>query len=102
MATLNNDGNVDLFLTNGYISLDRNKSYWYDFAKVRRKQLHIGDAQNWPAFDGRSLSGYQQKRVWVNDGAGKFVDVAQAVGITIPTTDALWLSPISGIAAFSM
>jgi hypothetical protein len=30
--------------------------------------------------DGRSLSGYQQKRVWVNDGAGKFVNVAQAVG----------------------
>ena len=29
---------------------------------------------------GRSLSGYQQKRVWVNDGAGRFTDVAQAVG----------------------
>src|ERR1700688_2311673 len=32
--------------------------------------------------EGRSLSGYQQKRVWINDGAGKFVDVAQAVGAT--------------------
>jgi hypothetical protein len=32
--------------------------------------------------EGRSLSGYQQKRVWVNDGAGKFNDVAQAVGAT--------------------
>jgi hypothetical protein len=32
--------------------------------------------------DGRSLSGYQQKRVWLNDGAGKFNDVAQAVGVT--------------------
>jgi enediyne biosynthesis protein E4 len=28
------------------------------------------------------LSGYQNKRVWLNDGAGKFVDVAQAVGAT--------------------
>jgi hypothetical protein len=28
------------------------------------------------------LSGYQQKHVWLNDGAGKFVDVAQAVGVT--------------------
>ena len=34
------------------------------------------------AFNGRSLSGYQQKRVWINDGAGKFVDVAQSVGAT--------------------
>ena len=32
--------------------------------------------------DGRSLSGYQQKHVWLNDGAGKFIDVAQAVGVT--------------------
>ena len=33
-------------------------------------------------WQGRSLSGYQQKRVWINDGAGQFFDVAQAVGVT--------------------
>ena len=80
---LNNDGTLDLYLTNGYISLDRNRSYWYDFSKVAGgNSTIIGDAKNWPAFDGRSLSGYQSKRVWLNDGAGKFVDVAQAVGVT--------------------
>src|SRR3984957_13257041 len=80
---LNNDGTLDLYLTNGYISLDRNRSYWYDFSKVAGgNSIIIGDAKNWPAFDGRSLSGYQSKRVWLNDGAGKFVDVAQAVGAT--------------------
>jgi hypothetical protein len=42
----------------------------------------IADAKNWPPMDGRSLSGYQQKRVWLNDGAGQFFDVAQAVGVT--------------------
>jgi hypothetical protein len=78
---LNNDGTLDLYLTNGYISLDRNRSYWYDFSKVAGgNSTIIGDAKNWPAFEGRSLSGYQTKRVWLNDGAGKFVDVAQAVG----------------------
>src|SRR5277367_6543005 len=66
-----------------YISLDRNRSYWYDFSKVAGGNTAIiGDAKNWPAFEGRSLSGYQTKRVWLNDGAGKFVDVAQAVGVT--------------------
>jgi hypothetical protein len=80
---LNNDGTLDLYLTNGYISLDRNRSYWYDFSKVAGGNSSIiGDAKNWPAFEGRSLSGYQTKRVWLNDGAGKFVDVAQAVGVT--------------------
>ncbi|HXC00555.1 MAG TPA: CRTAC1 family protein [Terriglobales bacterium] len=80
---LNNDGTLDLYLTNGYISLDRNRSYWYDFSKVAGGNSSIiGDAKNWPAFEGRSLSGYQTKRLWLNDGAGKFVDVAQAVGAT--------------------
>ena len=31
---------------------------------------------------GRSLAGYQQKHVWLNDGAGQFFDVAQVVGVT--------------------
>ncbi|MBV8114043.1 MAG: VCBS repeat-containing protein, partial [Silvibacterium sp.] len=80
---LNNDGTLDLYLTNGYVSLDRNRSYWYDFSKVAGgNSTIIGDAANWPAMQGRSLSGYQQKHVWLNDGAGRFVDVAQAVGVT--------------------
>jgi hypothetical protein len=80
---LNNDGNLDLFVTNGYISLDRNRSYWYDFAKVAGGNSSIiADAANWPAFEGRSLAGYQTKRVWLNDGAGRFAEVAQAVGVT--------------------
>lgn len=80
---LNNDGTLDVYLTNGYVSADRSKSYWYDFSKVAGgNSTIIGDAANWPAMEGRSLSGYQQKRVWLNDGAGKFNDVAQAVGVT--------------------
>jgi hypothetical protein len=80
---LNNDGNLDLFLENGYVSLSRTRSYWYDFSKVAGGNSSIiSDASHWPAFDGRSLSGYQQKKVWINDGAGKFEDVAQAVGVT--------------------
>ena len=80
---LNNDGTQDLYLVNGYISADRNQSYWYDYSKVAGgNSAIIGDAKNWPAMRGRSLAGYQQKRVWVNDGAGKFTEVAQAVGAT--------------------
>jgi hypothetical protein len=80
---LNNDGYLDLYLTNGYISLSRKQSYWYDFSRVAGgNSTIIADAADWPAFNGRSLSGYQQKKVWINDGAAKFVDVAQAVGAT--------------------
>ena len=79
---LNNDGTLDLYLVNGYISADRNTNYWYDFSKIAGgNSTIISDAADWPSMDGRSLSGYQPKRVWLNDGAGKFVNVAQAVGV---------------------
>jgi hypothetical protein len=78
---VNNDGAQDLYLTNGYVSAGERSSYWYDFAviAVGHSQI-IGDATNWPAMKGRSLSGYQRKRVWLNDGLGRFTDVAQVVG----------------------
>jgi hypothetical protein len=80
---LNNDGRQDLYLTNGYISAGDRTSYWYDFAQIAvgHSQI-IEDASHWPAMRGRSLSGYQRKRVWINDGAGHFSDVAQEVGAT--------------------
>jgi hypothetical protein len=80
---LNNDGKVDLYLVNGYVSAGERSSYWYDFAQIAvGHSTIIGDAQNWPAMKGRSLSGYQRKRVWINDGLGRFTDVAQVVGAT--------------------
>jgi len=80
---LNNDGLIDLYLTNGYVSAGERSSYWYDFAVIAvGHSAIIGDAANWPAMKGRSLSGYQRKRVWLNDGLGRFTDVAQVVGVT--------------------
>jgi hypothetical protein len=82
-ADLNNDGFLDLYLVNGYVSASKNDSYWYDFSKIAGgNQIVISDARNWPAMGGRSLGGYQQKKVWMSDGAGRFLDVAQMVGAT--------------------
>lgn len=80
---LNNDGTLDLYLVNGYVSAAKGTNYWYDFSKIAAgNSAIISDAKNWPAMNGRSLSGFQQKRVWLNDGAGRFSDVAQAVGVS--------------------
>jgi enediyne biosynthesis protein E4 len=79
---LNNDGTLDLYLVNGYVSAGERSSYWYDFAQIAVGHSGIiSDAKNWPAMNGRSLSGYQRKRVWMNDGLGRFTDVAQVVGV---------------------
>jgi hypothetical protein len=78
---LNNDGTLDLYLVNGYVSAGERSSYWYDFSVIAVGHSRIiGDARNWPDMRGRSFSGYQRKRVWVNDGVGRFTEVAQSVG----------------------
>ncbi|MFB6278149.1 MAG: CRTAC1 family protein [Salinibacter sp.] len=78
---LNNDGWQDLFVVNGFYSGPERESYWYDFSKIAGGYKNIiEDADNWPAMEGRSLSGYQQSRIWINDGAGQFQNVAPAVG----------------------
>jgi hypothetical protein len=80
---LNNDGFLDLYLVNGYVSASRDESYWYDYSKVAGgHEVVIGDAANWPEMGTRSLAGHQPKKLWINDGSGRFVEVAQLVGVT--------------------
>jgi len=80
---LNNDGFLDIYLVNGYVSASKNESYWYDYSKVAGgHEIVISDAKNWPPMGDRSLAGYQQKKVWIGDGASHFLDVAQMVGAT--------------------
>jgi enediyne biosynthesis protein E4 len=78
---LNNNGNLDLYVANGYISAEPGTDYWYDFAKVVGGNRNIIiDARNWPDMKGRTFSGYQDNKIWINDGAGRFREVASAVG----------------------
>lgn len=80
---LGNTGNQDLVLTNGFYSGNPNRSYWYDFGKIDGANYHvISNASSWPAFAGRSLAGYEHKRLWIGDGEGDFTNVAQMVGFT--------------------
>jgi len=77
---LNNDGAMDLYVANGFISGIKGSSYWYDYSKVTGgNKAIISDAQNWPAMEGKSQSGYQQNRIWLNDGNGNFLDASKDV-----------------------
>jgi hypothetical protein len=80
---LNNDGLLDLFLTNGYVSANKTDNYWYEYSLIAGgSKVVIRDAKNWPEMKGRSLSGYQTKCLWWNKGGGKMVDIARVVGVT--------------------
>jgi hypothetical protein len=80
---LNNDGSNELFVANGFISGDPNKSYWYSMSKIAGANAHLfEDASTWPAFGDASLSGYEKSRVYLNRGLGGWTDVAAIVGAT--------------------
>ncbi|HWP39136.1 MAG TPA: CRTAC1 family protein [Gemmatimonadales bacterium] len=80
---LNNDGASDLFVANGFISADPERSYWYAMSKIAGAHRSLfEDAATWPAFGNASLSGYERSRVFLNRGLNGWVDVAAAVGVT--------------------
>ncbi|MDE3185586.1 MAG: CRTAC1 family protein [Bacteroidota bacterium] len=77
---LNNDGNMDLYVANGFISAKKGTSYWYDYSKVTGGNSSIiEDANNWPDMKGKSQSGYEQNKIWLNQGNGSFEDVSDEV-----------------------
>ncbi|NUQ93121.1 MAG: CRTAC1 family protein [Gemmatimonadaceae bacterium] len=79
----NNDGANELFVANGFISADRDRSYWYAMSKIAGANSRLfEDAATWPAFGNASLSGYEPSRVYLNRGVAGWVDVAGKVGAT--------------------
>ena len=83
IGDLDNDGRNDLFITNGYVSADSTRSYWYAMSKVAGANGNLfEDTRNWPAIGTASLSGYERSRVLVRHGVDGWVDVAGQVGVT--------------------
>ncbi|MBM3987787.1 MAG: CRTAC1 family protein [Planctomycetes bacterium] len=80
---LDNDGRLDLFVTNGFLSASKERDYWYGMSKVAGGASEIfEDATFWEPMGDASLSGFEQSRVLKNLGGGQFRDVATAVGVT--------------------
>lgn len=77
-----NSGNMSLMVTNGFISADKKDEYWFDMGTLATTPGYIvEDATSWPAFNNKSMSGYEPKPLYLNNGE-KFIDVSKDVGIT--------------------
>jgi hypothetical protein len=75
-----NDGWLDLYVVNGWVSAGP-ESYVPDvFAMVTRPNVDLADARNWPPMGKKSLSGYQKKKLFHNLG-GTFRDEAARHGL---------------------
>jgi len=83
IGDLDNDGTSEIFITNGYVSADRDKSYWYAMSKVAGANGNVfEDTRNWPAVGTASLSGYERSRVLARHGSDGWVDVGPQAGVT--------------------
>jgi hypothetical protein len=76
-----NDGLLDLYVVNGWVSAGP-QSYVPDiFEMITRPNVDFADARNWPPMKGKSLSGYQKKKLFHNVGGGLFKDEAARHGL---------------------
>ena len=98
---LNNDGANELFVANGFISADRQKSYWYAMSKIAGANGRLFE-------DAKTLARRSATRAFPATSARAFISIAAPpAGSTSPrrsarrtsTTGAPSLSPISRIAA---
>lgn len=77
---LENDGDLDIVAVNGFISAGEG-SYWKDLANWTVTGQDVTDARNWPTIGDWSFSGYERTRVWRNDGATHFTEIAEQTGL---------------------
>jgi enediyne biosynthesis protein E4 len=78
---VNNDGWLDLFVLNGFISADKKQNYWYELQNtVSDYHTILSDSNNWPPIGNKSLAGYQKSCLFVRTGE-RFEDMAAASGI---------------------
>jgi len=76
-----NDGWLDLYVVNGWVS-GSDESYVPDiFAMVTRPNVDFADARNWPPMGNKSLSGYEKKRLFHNERGQIFKDEAPRYGL---------------------
>src|SRR5207302_1227663 len=71
LGDLDNDGRNELFIVNGYVSGDRDRSYWYAASKIAGAYGPVfEDARSWPAIGTASLSGAERQLQIVHGGVG--------------------------------
>jgi|HubBroStandDraft_3_1064219.scaffolds.fasta_scaffold01126_3 hypothetical protein len=76
-----NDGWLDLYVVNGWVSAGP-ESYVPDiFAMIVKPGIDLADARNWPPMGGKSLSGYQKKKLFHNEGGQLFREEAARHGL---------------------
>lgn len=95
-ADLNNDGLLDIYTVDGFVTGDPDQSYWFSIQEmVTQTKNQTVDAADWPVMGKRDLSGRERGRLFIqvvrqgrSAPAGRetsephFAEMAEAAGIT--------------------
>jgi hypothetical protein len=76
-----NDGWLDLYVVNGWVSAGKENYVPDIFAMITRPGVDLADARNWPPIGNKSLSGYEKKRLFHNEHGRLFKDDAARHGL---------------------
>jgi ASPIC and UnbV/FG-GAP-like repeat len=76
-----NDGWLDLYVMNGWVSAGKDNYVPDIFAMITRPNVDLADARNWPPIGNKSLSGYEKKRLFHNIGGQFFKEEAARHGL---------------------
>jgi hypothetical protein len=92
---VNNDGLLDVFTVNGFVTGNPSRTYWYALQEmVTQTKNNAADAADWPVMGDRDLSGRERSRLFVQQapagragaepaerGIPRFEEVSEAAGI---------------------
>ena len=76
-----NDGWLDLYVMNGWVSGGKENYVPDIFAMITKPGIDLADARNWPPIGTKSLSGYEKKKLFHNEGGKGFKDEAERHGL---------------------
>ncbi len=76
-----NDGWLDLYVVNGWVSAGPENYVLDVFELIVRPDVDLADARNWPPMGEKTLSGYQRNRLFHNQGGNLFKDEAARHGL---------------------
>ena len=90
-ADFNNDGLLDLFALNGFVTGEPDRNYWYQIQEmVTQTKNQTVDAADWPPMGTRDLSGHDPKRLFIQihpepgeqrSAVPRFREMAKVAGI---------------------
>lgn len=76
-----NDGWLDLYVVNGWVSQGPENYVLDIFQLLTSSNVDLSDARNWPPMGNKTLSGYQEKCLFHNQGGALFTNEAARHGL---------------------